>query len=79
MKVMTCRQMGGPCDAPIQGETADEMMTNGAAHVTEMAEKDEEHKEALSQMQAMQENPESEESKAWGEDFAQKFAALSEG
>ena len=26
---MTCKQMGGPCDAKVKGETPDEMMKNG--------------------------------------------------
>ncbi len=30
---MTCRQMGGMCDAKIQGATADEMMKNGMMHL----------------------------------------------
>lgn len=33
MKTMTCRQMGGMCDEKIQGATADEMMSNGMAHL----------------------------------------------
>jgi len=30
---MTCKQMGGPCDAKIQGSTPDEMMKNGMMHL----------------------------------------------
>ena len=26
MKTMTCRQMGGSCDAPFHGKTADEVI-----------------------------------------------------
>jgi len=33
MKIMTCAQMGGPCDAEITGNTPDEMMANGMAHL----------------------------------------------
>jgi predicted small metal-binding protein len=33
MKQLTCAQMGGPCDAPIHGETKDELMNNGMEHV----------------------------------------------
>ncbi len=33
MKTMTCRQMGGECDAKIMGNTADEMMKNGMMHL----------------------------------------------
>jgi hypothetical protein len=33
---MTCRQMGGPCDAKIQGANPDEMMKNGMMHLEQM-------------------------------------------
>jgi len=33
MKVMTCKQLGGPCDAKIRGSTPDEMMKNGMKHM----------------------------------------------
>jgi len=33
MKTMTCKQMGGPCDANVQGETPEEMMQNGMTHL----------------------------------------------
>ncbi len=34
---MTCRDMGGPCDAEMTAETAGEMMKMGGDHVNEMA------------------------------------------
>ena len=74
MKTMTCRQMGGPCDAPITGSTADEMMANGAAHVHSMD--DEDHKKVLAMMEEMQANPES--GKEWNEKFAADFENLPE-
>ncbi len=77
MKTMTCRDMGGPCDTPITGNTADEMMNNGAAHVTEMANQgDEEHKKVLVMMEEMQNNPTAGEQ--WGKEFHAKFDALPE-
>jgi predicted small metal-binding protein len=33
MKTMTCKQMGGECDAKIAGSTPDEMMANGMKHL----------------------------------------------
>ncbi len=33
---MTCRQMGGMCDAPVQGATPEELMGNGMAHLEEV-------------------------------------------
>ena len=77
MKTMTCRQMGGPCDAQLHGMTAEEMMSSGAAHVKMMAEKgDEGHKKVLAMIEEMQKNPES--GKEWNEKFMKNFAALSE-
>ena len=51
MKIMTCRQMGGPCDTEIHGETAEEMMADGAAHITQT--NDEEHKKVLEMLKGM--------------------------
>lgn len=36
MKTMTCKQLYGPCDALIHGETADEMMENSQKHAMDM-------------------------------------------
>lgn len=72
MKKMTCKEMGGVCDAEIQGETPEEMMENGKNHVHEGT--DEEHQEIVKQMEAM-----SEEGKAaWMEEFKGKFDAAEE-
>jgi len=77
LKTMTCMQMGGPCDTPIHGDSAEEMINNGAAHVNEMAGNgDEGHKKVLAMMEEMQKNPES--GKEWNEKFMKDFAALSE-
>lgn len=32
---MTCKQMGGPCNTKIKGNTEDEMMKNGMKHLEE--------------------------------------------
>lgn len=77
MKTMTCMQMGGPCEAPIQGSTPQEMAQNGGAHLKEMADKgDDAHKQALAMMQTTQGNPDAE--KKWMDDFTAKFNALPE-
>lgn len=39
MKTMTCRQLYGPCDVLIHGETAKKMMENSKEHGMEMAAK----------------------------------------
>ena len=35
MKTITCRDMGGMCDEKIQGETKDELLASGMAHLHE--------------------------------------------
>ena len=74
MKTMTCRQMGGPCDAPIHGNTAEEMINNGTEHVHSVD--DEGHKKVIAMMQEMQKDPAS--GKEWNEKFNKDFDALPE-
>jgi hypothetical protein len=66
--------MGGPCDMPIHGETAQEIMENGAKHLREST--DEGDKKALAMMEDMKKDPEA--GKKWTEDFNRKFAELPE-
>lgn len=78
MKTMTCRELGGPCDEAFQGETSEEIMNAGAAHLMEMAAKDadEGHKEAAKMMEDARTNPEA--AKEWGNKFEADFAAKAE-
>ena len=39
MKTMTCQQLGGPCDLPHQGMTADEVIKAQDRHLKEMVAK----------------------------------------
>ena len=74
MKTLTCKQMGGPCDAQIQAENAEEMMQKGGEHVNEMAKKgDEGHIKAKEMMDAAGTNP--EELKKWQDQFMQTYDA----
>ena len=58
MKTVTCKQMGGPCDEKIQGETPEEMMQNGGIHVNTMAAQgDEGHIKAKEMMDSAANNP----------------------
>lgn len=58
MKTMTCRQMGGPCDASFRGKTADEVIKAQDKHLKEaVAAGDETHKDALKSMQGRWKNP----------------------
>ena len=58
MKTMTCKQMGGPCDNPFHGKTADEVIKAQDKHLKEMVAKgDETHRSALKSMQGRWKNP----------------------
>jgi predicted small metal-binding protein len=74
MKNMTCKQMGGACDMKISGDSAQEMMNNGAKHLRESTEEGD--KKALQMMNDMQRSP--EEQRKWQEEFERMFAQLPE-
>ena len=79
MKTMTCKQLYGPCDAPIHGATSEEMMANSQKHGMEMVEKgDKVHIDAMESMknQHMEMNPEAV--KQWMEKFEADFATMPE-
>jgi hypothetical protein len=58
MKTMTCRQLGGPCDLPLRGSTADEVIKAQDRHLKEMvANGDETHESALKSMKGRWKNP----------------------
>ena len=72
---MTCKDMGGMCDAEITGETPEEMMENGKKHVHDTAEGgDATHGELVEKMKVM--TP--EEFKMWEDGFKVKFEAAAE-
>jgi hypothetical protein len=77
MKTMTCRQLGGPCDVPLQGKTANEVIKAEDKHLKEMvASGDETHKSALKDMQGRWKNPLS--GMSWYRQAKRDFAALPE-
>jgi hypothetical protein len=58
MKTMTCRQLGGACDLPLRGTTADEVIKLQDKHLKSVvAEGDETHKHALQQMKGRWKHP----------------------
>ena len=58
MKTMTCKQLGGPCDSPLRGNTADEVIKAQDSHLKEMvAGGDETHKSALKAMKGRWKHP----------------------
>jgi predicted small metal-binding protein len=58
MKTMTCKQLGGPCDFPHHGETADEVIKAQDSHLKEMvAGGDKSHEGALKEMKGRWKHP----------------------
>jgi hypothetical protein len=58
MKTMTCKELGGPCDLPLHGSTADEVIKAQDRHLKDMvANGDETHESALKSMKGRWKNP----------------------
>ena len=75
MKTMTCRQLGGPCDLPHHGNTANEVIKAQDRHLKAVvADGDGSHKNALSEMQGRWKRPLS--GMAWYRKAKHDFAAL---
>jgi hypothetical protein len=75
MKTMTCKQMGGPCDAEFHGETADEVIKAQDKHLKEMvASGDEAHESAHEAMKGRWKNP--IKGMGWYRQTKKDFAAL---
>ncbi|MBV9325123.1 MAG: DUF1059 domain-containing protein [Chloroflexi bacterium] len=77
MKTMTCRQLGGPCDYQLRGETADEVIKAQDRHLKEIvAGGDETHASALKAMKGRWKNPIA--GFGWYRTAKRDFAALPE-
>ncbi len=77
MKTMTCRQLGGPCDAAHQGQTADEVIKAQDRHLkARVAEGDTAHEPALTDMKGRWKHPIS--GMGWYRKAKRDFAALPE-
>ena len=75
MKTMTCRQLGGPCDLPLRGTTADEVIKAQDNHLKEtVAGGDEAHRGALKEMKGRWRRPLA--GMAWYRKTKRDFAAL---
>ena len=73
---MTCKALYGPCDTPIHGETANEMMENSKKHAMEMAANgDQVHISAIKAMGEMHKNMDERAIKQWMEKFQNEFDA----
>ena len=77
MKTMTCEQLGGPCNAPHQGATADEVIKAQDQHLKEIvASGDTAHEGALKEMKGRWKHPLS--GMAWYRKTKRDFAAAPE-
>lgn len=77
MKTMTCKQLGGPCDLILRGNTADEVIKAQDAHLKEaVAKGDNTHEGALKDMKGRWKNPIS--GMGWYRKAKRDFAALPE-
>ena len=77
MKTMTCEQLGGPCEFPLVGNTADEVIKAQDKHLNDMvAGGDETHSSALKAMKGRWKHPFS--GMKWYKKTKSDFAALPE-
>jgi predicted small metal-binding protein len=77
MKTMTCKQLGGPCDFALTGETADEVIQAQDQHLKDaVAAGDATHESALKDMKGRWKRPIS--GMSWYKNTKKEFAALPE-
>ena len=77
MKTMTCRQLGGPCDLQLRGNTADEVIKAQDAHLKDVVETgDAAHEPALKAMKGRWRKPIA--GMGWYRTTKREFAALPE-
>jgi predicted small metal-binding protein len=75
MKVMTCQQLGGPCELELRGTTADEVIKAQDQHLKDMvAGGDATHESALKDMKGRWKRPIS--GMGWYRRVKRDFAAL---
>jgi predicted small metal-binding protein len=77
MKTMTCKQLGGPCDLELRGETADDVIQAQDQHLKDaVAEGDDTHSAALKDMKGRWKRPIS--GMKWYKNTKKAFAELPE-
>jgi len=75
MKAMTCKQLGGPCDLELGGNTADEIIKAHDRHLKKIvASGDDSHGDALKAMKSRWKHPVA--SMGWYRAVKRDFAAL---
>ncbi len=77
MKIMTCQQLGGPCNSQLRGETADEVIKNQDRHLKQaVKDGDGTHEQALRDMKGRWRHP--KQSMNWYVATKKAFAELPE-
>ncbi len=77
MKTMTCRQLGGPCDAEFHAETADQVIKSQDSHLKQaVKDGDAAHEQARLDMKGRWKHP--KQSMAWYTNTKKTFAELPE-
>jgi predicted small metal-binding protein len=77
MKTMSCKDLGGPCDLPLRGHTADEIIKAQDRHLRDaVADGDETHESALKDMKGRWRNP--LKGMGWYRQTKRQFADLAE-
>jgi predicted small metal-binding protein len=77
MKTMTCKQLGGPCDFPHRGKTANEVIKAQDKHLNEaVGGGDATHENALKEMKERWKHPVA--GMGWYRNAKRDFAALPE-
>lgn len=77
VKTMTCRQLGGPCELPLRGSTADEVVKAQDRHLEEAVEAgDETHGAARAEMKGRWKHPIA--GMGWYRRVKREFVALPE-
>jgi len=75
MKTMTCKQLGGACDLPLSGETADEVIHAQDSHLKEVvAAGGTDHERALQDMKGRWKRPIA--GMGWYRQVKRDFAAI---
>lgn len=77
MKTMTCKELGGPCDHPLVGESADVVIKAQDRHLRDMVDSgDATHADALKEMKGRWKHPIA--GMGWYRSAKRTFAALPE-
>ncbi|TFB61822.1 hypothetical protein E3N86_07460 [Cryobacterium sp. Hz7] len=78
MKTMTCRQLGGPCEQPLTGETADDAIKAQDRHLRDAVKAgDNIHEQAHKEMKDRWKHP--KRSMDWYSATKKAFAKIPEG